>query len=194
VTVTRRYDAWGNVEIGATEPGFAFTGREWDPVPGLHYYRARYYDSALARFISVDPLGHRADPNEYSYVRSRPVNLVDPTGLFSERMMRFKYPVPLCVATGQGPGMALFVYAYHAADDDGYFPNEPNWTRDRERHCFAACVAKRFFPCDPLAGPLPSYSSRLRHRESRRHRKRGGRHQRSQLGWGKRSVTVGQDV
>ncbi len=31
VTLTRQYDAWGNLETGAGEPGYAFTGREWDP-------------------------------------------------------------------------------------------------------------------------------------------------------------------
>ena len=34
VTLTRQYDAWGNLEAGASEPGYAFTGREWDPRRG----------------------------------------------------------------------------------------------------------------------------------------------------------------
>lgn len=39
VTATRRYDAFGNLELGATN-GYAFTGREWDTETGLAYYRA----------------------------------------------------------------------------------------------------------------------------------------------------------
>ncbi len=57
-----------------------FTGRENDQT-GLYYYRARYYDSVLKRFVSEDPIGLEAGPNFYAYVRNDPVNLVDPTGL-----------------------------------------------------------------------------------------------------------------
>jgi RHS repeat-associated protein len=78
-----RYDAWGNVEAGASEAGSAFTGREWDPEVGLHYYRARYYDSKGANFVSEDPL-HLAggDTNFYAYVRGNPTNWTDPEGQF----------------------------------------------------------------------------------------------------------------
>ncbi len=63
----------------------AFTGREWDPETGLYYYRARYYDPKIGRFISEDPLPLRArKPREldaYAYVANNPVNYSDPTGL-----------------------------------------------------------------------------------------------------------------
>lgn len=60
-TVVReyRYGAWGNVEIGASAVGHAFTAREWDPEVDLFFYRARYYSAALGRFISEDPIGLR---------------------------------------------------------------------------------------------------------------------------------------
>jgi uncharacterized protein RhaS with RHS repeats len=44
VIATRRYDAWGTLDLGSGQSGYAFTGREWDPEAGLYYYRARYYD------------------------------------------------------------------------------------------------------------------------------------------------------
>jgi RHS repeat-associated protein len=85
VTQTRQYDAWGNLESGATEPGCAFTGREWDPEIGLYYYRARYYDPKVGAFIGEDPIGpaDRAldELNAYRYVGNDPVNRLDPTGL-----------------------------------------------------------------------------------------------------------------
>jgi RHS repeat-associated protein len=49
---------------------------------GLYYYRARYYDPSAGRFLSEDPLGFKAGGNFYRYVRNRPTNLTDPTGLF----------------------------------------------------------------------------------------------------------------
>jgi len=50
-----RYDSWGNIEAGGNEPGYAFTGRAWDPATGRYAYGARYYDPAPGRFTSEDP-------------------------------------------------------------------------------------------------------------------------------------------
>jgi RHS repeat-associated protein len=70
---------WG----GGTRNGIkAYTGREWDPETGLYYYRARYYDPKVGRFISEDPIGFEGDdPNLYAYVEDDPVNWIDPSGL-----------------------------------------------------------------------------------------------------------------
>jgi RHS repeat-associated protein len=85
VVFTRRYDAFGNLELGAQAGEFAFTGREWDPETGLYYYRARYYDPKIGRLISEDPIGFSADVNFYAYVFNNPVNWVDPLGLDVDR-------------------------------------------------------------------------------------------------------------
>ena len=81
VNLTRQYDAWGNLETGAGEQAYAFTGREWDPETGLYYYRARYYDSRLGRFVSEDPIGIAGGINLHAYVSSQPTALTDPSGL-----------------------------------------------------------------------------------------------------------------
>jgi RHS repeat-associated protein len=81
VVQSRRYDAWGNIEIGSSEPGYAFTGREWDPESGLYYYRARYYDPRIGRFISDDPIGFAGGINLYAYVDGNPTSEIDPLGL-----------------------------------------------------------------------------------------------------------------
>jgi RHS repeat-associated protein len=59
----------------------AFTGREWDPETGFYYYRARYYDPKVGRFISEDPIGLAGGSNSYTYANGRPVFFSDPTGL-----------------------------------------------------------------------------------------------------------------
>lgn len=62
LVVGYRYDPWGNLlAASGSNPGlenpFRFTSREWDAESGLYYYRLRYYDPAVGRFISRDPLG-----------------------------------------------------------------------------------------------------------------------------------------
>src|SRR5208337_832013 len=49
---------------------------------GLYYMRARYYDPAVGRFISEDPIGFAGgDVNLFAYVLNNPVNSTDPGGL-----------------------------------------------------------------------------------------------------------------
>ena len=58
-----------------------FTAREYDSETGLYFYRARYYDPAIGRFISEDPIGFSGgDLNLYAYVRNNPVSRIDPYG------------------------------------------------------------------------------------------------------------------
>ncbi len=78
-TLTRQYDLWGKLESGSTPAGPAYTGREWDPETGLYYYRARYYDPTLGRFLSEDPAA--ASANLYGYVSGNVANRIDPSGL-----------------------------------------------------------------------------------------------------------------
>ena len=52
---------------------------------GLYYMRARFYDPAVKRFISEDPLGFDGgDLNLYAYVGNNPIMGVDPLGLCAE--------------------------------------------------------------------------------------------------------------
>lgn len=63
------------------KPPYAFTGREFDRETVLYYYRTRYYDSSVGRFITRDPIRFNGgDANLYRYVFNDPVNLTDPSG------------------------------------------------------------------------------------------------------------------
>jgi RHS repeat-associated protein len=83
------YEAFGKVrsQTGNIVNFFRFTGREWDEDSGLYYYRARYYDPQIGRFITQDPFeGNLNDPSSlhrYLYVNNNPINKTDPTGLHS---------------------------------------------------------------------------------------------------------------
>lgn len=60
---------------------YAFTARELEPDSGLYFYRARYYDPHIGRFIQEDPIGFAGgDINLYRYVFNSPMNFTDPTG------------------------------------------------------------------------------------------------------------------
>jgi len=79
------YDSFGNVtQTGTVNQPYAYTGREWDKETGLYYYRARYYDPMVGRFISKDPIGFAGGINLYAYVENNPINFTDPTGLYKD--------------------------------------------------------------------------------------------------------------
>jgi RHS repeat-associated protein len=92
VVEKRTYDSFGNL-LTTTTPNsqqltpnfrYGYTGRDRDSESGLDYYRARYYDPQVGRFISVDPIGFGAgDTNLYRYVGNSSTMATDPTGLWS---------------------------------------------------------------------------------------------------------------
>ena len=90
VVQTYQYDAFGKIvqQTGSVENSHTYTGREWDAEAGLYYYRARYYDPTLGRFINGDPIGFAGgDVNFYVYVQNNPVNFVDPDGRFLQSII-----------------------------------------------------------------------------------------------------------
>jgi RHS repeat-associated protein len=83
------YNAWGgaNTVQGAvgTRNKFRFAGQALDPGTGLYFLRARYYDSGVSRFLTMDPVqGSTAVPlssNSCIYARNNPLRYTDATGL-----------------------------------------------------------------------------------------------------------------
>jgi RHS repeat-associated protein len=67
-----------------------FTGRESESSK-LYYYRARYYDSRLSRFLSRDPIGFAGGINMYAYSDNAPTVFRDPLGLQVTNYSPFPY-------------------------------------------------------------------------------------------------------
>jgi RHS repeat-associated protein len=78
-----RYSAFGEIaeQSGGVESAFGFTARERGDASGMWYFRLRYYNSQLGRFLSRDPLGPAADMNTYRYASNNPINALDLLGL-----------------------------------------------------------------------------------------------------------------
>ncbi len=76
-----RYSPFGEtLQASGTANAFRYTGREAD-ADDLYFYRSRYYDPTIGRYLSPDTIGFRGgDTNLYRYVGNNPVNLTDPSG------------------------------------------------------------------------------------------------------------------
>ncbi len=90
-TATQRYYPWGTIRPGpdnALPTDYGFTGQKLDASAGLLYYGARYYDSALGRFIQADTIvpepGNPQALNRYAYAVNNPLRYTDPTGHCAE--------------------------------------------------------------------------------------------------------------
>ena len=60
---------------------FRYTGQQLIGGLDIYYYKARFYDPKLGRFLQTDPIGTQDDMNLYAYVGGNPVNFNDPSGL-----------------------------------------------------------------------------------------------------------------
>ena len=80
------YDSFGNIitkSNSTVDTRYLFTGREFDDETKLYYYRTRYYNAKVGRFLSNDPIGFEAqDANLYRYVDNSPIDTIDPLGLY----------------------------------------------------------------------------------------------------------------
>jgi RHS repeat-associated protein len=84
---TYTFDSFGKLtgSSGSLTNTFQYTARDFDSETGLYYYRTRYYDPTIGRFISEDSREVSLlsqIKNLYAYALGNPVNFSDPLGLF----------------------------------------------------------------------------------------------------------------
>ncbi len=86
-TIAARYDfdSYGNKLNGPSLSGggrFGFTGRPRGGQGAHDFFRARFYDTEVGRFLSADMLRVRGrEPNPFAYVQNSPLNRIDSRGL-----------------------------------------------------------------------------------------------------------------
>jgi RHS repeat-associated protein len=100
------YSAFGKIisESGTLpfDNPITYTGREYDD-SGLYYYRARYYDAEVGRFLSRDPI---ASHNLYRYGSNNPLNMKDALGL-CECSAACNKGLAVCLAVGHSACMVI---------------------------------------------------------------------------------------
>lgn len=78
------YEPYGAIIGNPTRGGIGYTGHVMDGATGLTYMQQRYYDQAIGRFLSVDPVTANANTglmfNRYNYASNNPYKFVDPDG------------------------------------------------------------------------------------------------------------------
>ena len=91
------YDAFGKVTAetnAAVDHLFGYTGRPFDEATGLQNNLNRWYDPAIGRWLSEDPISFEGgDASLYRYAGNSPANHVDPTGLFLKELGDFLNPL-----------------------------------------------------------------------------------------------------
>jgi len=141
VVEQQQYDSFGNGS-GSTRTRYGYTGRERDPDTGLLYYRARFYDPQLGRFISEDPAGLAGGINSFAYVGNNPPNAKDPSGLYE---VDVHYYLTYFLATKTGcftdAEARLIADADQSTDENESTAPGPGWTekqrqQNRDNHDF----------------------------------------------------------
>ena len=94
-TVQRRFTAFGSIRgsTGQWMDEKGFVGGTIDETTGLVQLGARAYDSAIGRFVSIDPVIDFTDPQQvhgYVYANNNPVSFSDPDGL--KLVKKYKSP------------------------------------------------------------------------------------------------------
>jgi RHS repeat-associated protein len=69
---------------------YQYNGKEWNADNGLNWYDygARWYDPAVGRWWSVDPIAEKNTfESPYAYTHNNPINYVDPDGLYPRSIL-----------------------------------------------------------------------------------------------------------
>ncbi|HQO21341.1 MAG TPA: RHS repeat-associated core domain-containing protein [Acidobacteriota bacterium] len=103
---------------------YKFTNQERDYTTGLDYFHARYYSSAMGRFMGADSIAGTPEYpqswNLYGYVRNNPLNATDPTGMLEQILGHYMvtYLIGIAVNLNNGANWGDAVSAANAFAGD----------------------------------------------------------------------------
>jgi RHS repeat-associated protein len=151
VVASYAYGSFGNVvnSTGSLENSLRYTGREWDSETGLYYYRARYYDPSIGRFLTEDPIAFMGGINFYRYAANRPINTTDPSGLEDLDLEEANNDIGQVGYRRAALSFGFAREAYTAAIEWMIKHKLPdtsfhNGAADAFRHCFWSCTMARY--------------------------------------------------
>lgn len=129
----RTYDSFGNLvsQSGTTKTPLGFQGKYYDSESGLNYFYHRYYNPAIGRFTSEDPIGLNGGFNLNSFVGNSPTNYIDPKGLITPYMGPQDVPKDIILPT-QISLLDILSFTWESFKSEG----------KREGECFWDCVKR----------------------------------------------------
>jgi len=137
------YDSFGNQTIttnGGIKQPFTFTAREYDQETGLYFYRARYYDPKVGRFVTKDPISFAGgDVNLYAYVGNNPVTGIDPSGMMSEPLVigwgiALAEPTPIGEIVMGGVTVGVGVWGLYNIFSNGKWIDHPDAKKEHDEY------------------------------------------------------------
>lgn len=142
-----QHDAFGcaHVRIGEVDQPLRLQGQYADDEFGfaLHYNRFRYYDPAIGRYLTPDPIGVAGGLNLYLYAGNDPLNKADPLGLWWKTALAVVAAVAaaavvVITAPVTAPLALVVIGAGAAAGAAGFMVNE---ALNQEEFCLSCILA-----------------------------------------------------
>ena len=133
------YDPWGrrSLQTGSDVTIVGFSGHQWHANGALWLTQYRGYDANHGRWLSEDPLRGLDGPNYFTYVRNRPVSMVDPDGRLAVAVL------PAVIVTVGLIMIILNIVEWSST------PKGPSQCRENEcNKCYASCLEKYVFGPD----------------------------------------------
>jgi len=110
-----KYTAFGETRRTASAAtDYRYTSQRQEEEIGLYFYRARFYDAALARFVQADTIlpdpGNSKSFDRFAYVENNPISNADSSGHCIDGITTIPCLVALIAIAGVSGGAAVYQF------------------------------------------------------------------------------------